>query len=787
MPKLLNRPIAWLEKFLRYVDYLGASQLYLKDNFFLKRPLKLDDIKDRILGHWGTVPGLTFIYAHCNFLISQTNAKMLYIAGPGHGAPGVMACLFAEGTLGEYYEGFDRNAKGFGNLIKMFSWPGGFPSHCTPMSPGSILEGGELGYSLATAYGAALDNPDLIVACVVGDGEAETGPLSAAWHSNKFLNPLESGAVLPILHDNGYKISGPTIYGTMSDQELTNLFTGFGYAVRIVKPPRLHQDMLIAMRWAHDEIRKIQKKARSGKSIVSPKWPMIVLRTLKGWTGVREASGKKIEGNFRSHGIPLSDPKTNSETFRLLEEWLKSYRINELVDKTGAPLPEVLEFVPAGTLRMGKNPHAYGGNVRKLLKIPALETYAVSIKKPGTVLNRNTAVGAKLIRDIFKANCDEKNFRFFCPDETDSNKMAALFEATKRAYMWPLKPWDENMAQDGRVMEILSEHDLMGWLQGYIMTGRHGIFATYEAFATIISSMVDQYAKFLKQSMKLEWRKPISSLNVILTSVGWRQEHNGYSHQNPGFISNVIEKHGAFSSAYFPADANSTLVILEDCLKRKNAINLIAVGKQLLPQWLTLDEARKQLKTGVGIWEFAHSGWKNPDVVLAGCGDYMMLEIMAAISMLRELAPELNLRAVNVSELTALGIGDERHPLRLGNKQFEKYFSADRPIIFNFHGYPDVIKKLVWNHPAAMRLSLHGYQEEGTTTTPFDMHVRNQTSRFHLAMDAILQGSKTNQSIAKKSAKLIKKLERKLTEHQKYILKYGKDMPEIEEWKWISG
>lgn len=784
MDKMIKNPLAWFDKFLRYVDYLGAAQLYLKDNFFLKKPLQPEHIKDRILGHWGTVPGLSFIYAHCNYLISQRGASMMYIAGPGHGAPGVMSCLFAEGTLGEIYPGFERDAIGMGHLIKQFSWPGGFPSHLTPMSPGSILEGGELGYSLATAFGAAFDNPDLIVACVVGDGEAETGPLSAAWHSNKFLNPAESGAVLPILHDNGYKISGPTIYGTMNNEELTKLFEGFGYQVCIVEAPRFHQDMMAAMIWAHDEILKIKKKARVGKKVIAPKWPMIILRTLKGWTGVKEAGGKKIEGNFRSHGIPLTDPKTNPETLKLLEDWLRSYRLEELIDKNGAPAQEVLEFVPNGNFRMGKNPHAYGGNIRRNLKMPPLETYAVEFKKQGEKTERNTAVGAKFLRDIFLANRDEKNFRFFCPDETDSNKMAVIFEATKRAYMWPLKSWDENMSQDGRVMEILSEHNLMGWLQGYLLTGRHGMFATYEAFATIISSMVDQYAKFLKQAMKLSWRKPISSLNILLTSVGWRQEHNGYSHQNPGFLSSVLEKHGEFSSAYFPPDGNSVLVTFEDCLKRKNSINLIVAGKQPLPQWLTLDEARKQLKKGVGVWEFVHPGFQNPDVVLVGIGDYMMLELMAATSILKNVCPELNVRVVNVSELTALGIGDEKHPMRLGERDVVKFFTADRPIIFNFHGYPEVIKKLVWNHPASQRISIHGYNEEGTTTTPFDMHVRNGTSRYHLAMEALALGSEVNATVAKKTAKLIKKFQHKLTEHQRYIIKHGKDMPEVEDWKW---
>lgn len=774
----------WFKKYLRYVDYLSAAQLYLKNNYLLKRPLEPDDIKDRILGHWGTVPGLNFIYANCNYLISTRGLNMFLVVGPGHGAPAILANLFAEGTIGEFYEQYPLDSKGTGAFIKNFSWPGGFPSHLNPGTPGSILEGGELGYSLSTAFGAVMDNPDLIAVCIVGDGEAETGPLSAAWHSNKFLNPAQSGAVLPILHDNGYKISGPTIYGAMKDHELINLFSGFGYEPRIVEGANLHSKMIDAMQWAVSSILRIQKKAGSGAKIVMPKWPMIILRSLKGWTGPKQMEGKKIEGNYRSHGIPLSDPKTNSKTFKLLEEWLKSYRIEELIDKRGRPLPEVLEFVPRGEARMGKNKHTFGGNVRKKLKVPELNQFEVKIVKKGEVSARNTEIGAKLVGAIFQENDSEKNFRFFCPDETESNKMGSLFKISSRPFMWPLKSYDENMSADGRIMEMLSEHTLQGWFQGYLLTGRHGLFATYEAFATVVTSMVDQYAKFIKQSTKVSWRKPISSLNYLLTSLGWRQEHNGYSHQNPGFISGILEKHGEFASVYFPPDANSLLVTLQDCFLRKNAINVIVVGKQPLPQWLSLDEARKQLKTGVEIWDFAHPGSKNPDIVMASAGDYMTLETMAAISILKKIAPGLNVRYVNVSELTSLGIGDERHPLRLSDKQFEKYFTADRPIIFNFHGYPDVIKKLVFGHPAHSRFSIHGYIEEGTTTTPFDMHVRNKTSRFHLAMDAIVQGSKVNASVAKKAPRLLATLERKLTQHQKYILKHGKDMPEIDEWKW---
>lgn len=776
---------AWFEKYLRYVNYIAAAQLYLKDNFLLKKPLEPEHIKDRILGHWGTVPGQSFIYAHCNYLISKYGPSMMFISGPGHGAPAVLANLFAEGTMGDFYDYYSRDAKGMGAIIKNFSWPGGLPSHVTPTTPGSILEGGELGYSLATAYGAVLDNPDLIAVCVVGDGEAETGPLAAAWQSNKFLNPAESGAVLPILHDNGYKISGPTIFGAMKDSEILDYFSGLGYEPRIVEGAALHSKMADAMDWAYKTIIRIQKKARnSGKSVLRPRWPVIIFRSAKGLSGIKEMDGKKIEGNFRSHGIPVGDVKNNPKHFKLLKEWLESYRIGELVDKTGRPLPEVLKFVPVGDLRMGHNKHAVGGKLRKNLNFPNLAKYEVKFKKHGTANAMNTAVGADFIRDIFVENKEAKNFRFFCPDETESNKMGALFDATKRAFMWPLKAYDEQMSPDGRVMEVLSEHTLQGWLQGYLLTGRHGMFATYEAFAGIVATMVDQYAKFMKQSKKVPWRKPISSLNYLLTSLGWRQEHNGFSHQNPGFVSNILEKHGEFCSVYFPADANSLLVTLEDCFKRKDAINVIVAGKNPMPQWLTLDEARRQLKVGVGIWEWVHHGFYDPDVVMASAGDHMTVEVLAAISILKKIAPELNIRYVNVSELTSLGIGDERHPFRLGDKQFNKYFTPDKPIVFNFHGYTDVIKKLVFGHPAAQRFSIHGYSEEGTTTTPFDMHVRNKTSRFHLVMDALEQGAKVNEAVAKRAPRLITQMEKKLTQHQKYILKYGKDMEEIDGWKW---
>lgn len=783
--------IIWLGKYLRYVNYISAAQLYLKDNFLLRGALKPAHIKDRILGHWGTVPGLNFIYAHLNYLICKHKPSMMFIAGPGHGAPAIIANLFAEKTLSEYYPELQCNEKGTGKLIKMFSWPGGFPSHTNPGTPGAILEGGELGYCLSTAYGAVLDNPDLIVACVVGDGEAETGPLATSWHSNKFLNPAQSGAVLPILHVNGYKITSPTIYASMSDGELKNLFKGFGYEPKIVddthpEKGHVHEKMMRALDWAYYRIRDIQKKARAEKEpILKPKWPMIIFRSLKGWTGIKKADGGRIEGTYHSHGIPIGDPKTNSSHFRLVKKWLESYKITELVDRRGCPLPEVTEFIPKDSCRMGKNRHAIGGNLRKELKLPEVKKYRIYLTKRGEPQIGNTTAGANFIRDIFFLNKKGKNFRFMCPDETESNKFQALFQATERAFMWPVHSYDENIGPNGRVMEILSEHTLQGWLQGYLLTGRHGIFATYEAFATIIASMVDQYAKFLKQSALVPWRKPISSLNYLLTSVGWRQEHNGYSHQNPSFVSNILEKHGKFCSVYFPADANQLLVTLEDCFKRVNGINVIVAGKQVMPQWLTIKEAREELKKGIGIWYWInpkHSA--NPDVVLAASGDALVQEAMAAISILHKLAPELKIRFVNVSELTALGVGDERHPLSIKEEDFCCYFTENKPIIFNFHGYPGTVKKLIYGHEAMERINIHGYLEEGTTTTPFNMMVMNKTDRYHLAIEAVEQGAKFNKSVAKKAKKLIAYFHKRLADHAKYILKYGKDMPEIENWHW---
>ncbi len=787
-----EKAINWLTKYLRYVNYLGAGQLYLKDNTLLEKELTLDHIKERVLGHWGTVPGLNLIYAHLNYLISKHNeANIYYVCGPGHGAPAVLANLFAEGTMEEYYPFLPRNKKGTTKLLKMFSWPNGFPSHTNPGTPGSILEGGELGYSLATAFGSVLDNPDLIAACVIGDGEAESGPLAAAWHSIKYLNPKDSGAVLPILHANGYKITGPTIYAYMSDQELNDLFTGFGYEPIILDfrkgTKKEHQEIIDGFEWAYKKIRSIQKRARTSKNpLLKPRWPMIVLRSEKGWTGIETLHNEKIEGTYRSHGVP-SDPSHSTEDFKATKKWLESYKIHELVDSKGQPLPEVLEFVPKGKTRMGMNPHTNPDKkIHKELKLPEPKKYEVKISKNNPKSShRNTGVSSDYMRDIFKLNSRQKNFRFFCPDETESNKYQSLFEVTNRAFLWPIKDYDTHLAPDGRVMEVLSEHNLIGWMQGYLLTGRHGIFVSYEAFAMIVASMVDQYAKFIKQALRVKWRNPVASMNIILSSLGWRQEHNGFSHQNPGFVSNIIEKHGKFCSVYFPCDANAMVVTLEDCFKRQNSVNVIVSSKQFMPQWITVAQAKKEIKKGVAVWDWINpSHAKRPDVVMAASGDALVQESMAAISILRKDAPEFKVRFVNVSELTALGIGDERTPLAIGNREFEKYFTKDRPIIYNFHGYPGVIKNLIFGHKHAERFSIHGYQEEGTTTTPFEMMVLNRTSRYHLAIDALERAGHINPVTKRKAGRLIKKYKKFLRDHEKYIRKYGKDMDEVTNWIW---
>lgn len=784
-----TRAIRWIRKYQRLTDYMGVAQLYLQDNFLLREELQPEHLKKRILGHWGTVPGLNFVYANLNYLVWKHNCETLLITGPGHGAPAILANLFLEGTLKEFYPEYTMDEKGMGKLLRDFSWPfTPFPSHVTPSVPGSILEGGELGYSLSTAFGAALDNPNLIVAAIVGDGEAESGPLAAAWHSNKFLNAKTSGAVLPILHVNGFKISNPTIYGTMDNDEIHSLFKGFGYNVKIVEGNNIEKKMIKAMEESYQEIRRIQRDAREKGKVMKPKWPMIVLRSPKGWHGIEEYEGKHIEHSFRSHGIPLEDVKSE-HGFNAVKKWLSKYNVQELVDADGSPKKNLLTFLPKGNLRVGMSKYAIGGNLMKPIKIPRLEKYAMKFKNRGEVTASSMKQGALLMRDMFKVTAKDKNFRMFCPDELESNLLHGIFEATKRGYVWPIPKNAEDISTDGRALEVLSEHNLQGWMQGYILTGRHGIFVSYEAFTMIVASMVDQYAKFLKQCMRVKWRKPLSSPLYIQSSVGWRQEHNGYSHQNPSFVSNVLQKHGEFSQVFYPADANSFLVAMEESFKRKNGINVIVADKRNLPQWLTLDEARKQAKTGIGIWEWATgvTAAKSPDVVLASCGDYMTVEAMMAIKLCKEIVPEMKIRMVNVSEMSGICVGDfsnKYSPKKLTVNEFNKYFTKDKPVVFNYHGYTNDVEQLIFNFTDHARFSIHGYSEEGSTTTPFDMAVRNKVSRYHLAMDMIEKASVSNKKVAQKKAALITQINKIISDHHKYIIQNGDDPKEIKDQKW---
>ncbi|MBT4384678.1 phosphoketolase family protein [Candidatus Peregrinibacteria bacterium] len=777
----------WLKKYLRYVDYIAAAQLYLQDNFLMEEDLKPEHIKPRVLGHWGTVPGLNFIYAQLNYLIYKHKCEMLFVVGPGHGAPAVLANLFADKSMHDVYPEYTLDGKGMGKIIKDFSWPHSkFPSHVTPTVPGSILEGGELGYSLATAYGAAMDNPNLIVAAVIGDGESETGPIATAWHSNKFFNPKTSGAVLPIVHINGYKISNPTIFGRMDDSELHSLFVGYGYEPHIVSGANLDKKMMHAMEKSYQRIRAVQKKARNGGSVLKPKWPVILLRSPKGWKGVHDFHGHAVEGSFHSHGIPFGKPKSDTEELAVVEKWLKSYKVHKLVDEKGRPKPSLMKYVPGGKLRMGMNKHTIGGNMLKELKFPNMKRYEVKFDGRGCKKASSMKTGAKMIRDIYKKN--PRNFRLYCPDEVESNKLGAVFEATKRAFMWPTEKNDENMDPEGRVMEMLSEHTLQAWYMGYLLTGRHGIFVSYEAFTTIINSMVDQYAKFLKQSFKVSWRTPVASAVYINSSVGWRQDHNGYSHQNPSFVSGVLQKHGEFCQVYYPPDANSMLVALEETLSSKDKICVIVAGKRDLPQWLTLKEAREQAKHGLGIWEWVcgKKASKNPDVVLASAGDYITQEALYAVQLCHELVPEMKIRYVNVSELTSLCLGDycKRDGKCMDRRGVEKFFTKNKPVVFSYHGYVNDIEQILWPYVDSDRFSIHGYREEGTTTTPFDMKVANKVSFYHLAIDMIEQVAKTDKKMARRKPALLKEINKRIRAHQDHICKFGDDPEDVKAMCW---
>jgi xylulose-5-phosphate/fructose-6-phosphate phosphoketolase len=775
--------LAAIDAYWRAANYISVGQIYLLDNPLLERPLTIEHVKPRLLGHWGTTPGLNFVYAHLNRIIKQRDLSMILITGPGHGGPGIVANAYLEGTYTELYPSITRDVEGLKKLFRQFSFPGGIPSHVAAETPGSIHEGGELGYSLSHAYGAALDNPDLIVACVVGDGEAETGPLATSWHSNKFLDPRGDGAVLPILHLNGYKIANPTVLARIDPVELDQLLRGYGHLPYYVEgddPQKMHQLMAATLDEACDEIRRIQQHARAHGAAKRPRWPMIVLRSPKGWTGPATVDGLKTEGHWRSHQVPLAGLAENPAHLAQLEHWMRGYRPHELFDERGALRGDLARLPPAGERRLGANPHANGGVLLRDLRLPDFRDYAVVVPDPGVTVAESTRVLGEYLRDVLRLNADARNFRIVGPDETASNRLGAVFEATSRVWLEEILATDTSLDAQGRVMEILSEHTCEGWLEGYLLTGRHGLFSCYEAFIHIVDSMFNQHAKWLKVSNKIAWRRPIASLNYLLTSHVWRQDHNGFSHQDPGFIDHVANKTASVVSVYLPPDANTLLWVIDECLRSRNRINVIVAGKQPELQWLSVDQATKQCTAGVGIWEWASNDADcEPDVVMACAGDVPTLETLAAVQLLRAHVPDMKIRVVNVIDLMTLQPREE-HPNGLTGHDFDRLFTTDRPIIFAYHGYPWLIHRLAYrrtNHP---NLHVRGYKEEGTTTTPFDMAVRNQIDRFNLMFDAVDRVPR----FAHLAAHVKQFVRDKLIDHRQYIERVGDDMPEIKGWRW---
>ena len=774
-----------LDAYWRAANYLSVGQIYLCDNPLLKRPLALTDIKHMLLGHWGTTPGQNFIYVHLNRIICKYDLDMIYVSGPGHGGPAIVGNTYLEGTYSEIYPDISQDEAGLKRLFKQFSFPGGIPSHVSPECPGSIHEGGELGYSLSHSFGAVLDNPDLIVACVVGDGEAETGPLATAWHSNKILNAATDGAVLPLLHLNGYKISNPTLLARIEPEELEQLLQGYGWIPYFVEgedPAEMHQAMASTLDTVIEEIRRIRNNARNNRDTTRPRWPMIVLRSPKGWTGPKMIDGRKIEGTFRSHQVPLSNPATHPEHLKLLEEWLRSYRPEELFDEQGRLKPEIAALAPKGERRMGSNPHANGGILLRDLRMPDFRDYAVEVQSPGVPGIGDTHVLGRFLRDVGKLNSKLRNFRVFGPDETLSNGLESLFEMTNRQWNAATSPDDEFLAPEGRVIEMLSEHQCEGWLEGYLLTGRHGLFNCYEAFIHIVDSMFNQHAKWLKVTLGLPWRQKIASLNYLLASHVWRQDHNGFTHQDPGFLDLVVNKKAGIVRVYLPPDANCLLSVMDHCLRSRHYVNVVIAGKHPAPQWLSMDAAVKHCIEGIGIWQWASNDQgKAPDVVMACCGDVPTLETMAAVSILRKHLPYLRIRVVNVVDLFKLEPQTE-HPHGLSDTDFDELFTRDKPVIFAFHAYPWLIHRLTYRRTNHANIHVRGYKEEGTITTPFDMTVLNDLDRFHLVMDAIDRLPQTGD----KGIYLKQQLKDKLIEHKQYINKNGEDMPEIRNWEWTT-
>lgn len=774
-----------LDRYWRAANYLSVGQIYLMDNPLLREPLKPEHIKPRLLGHWGTTPGLNFIYAHLNRIIRQRDLNLIYVCGPGHGGPGMVANTWLEGSYSEIYPHVSQDAAGMQRLFKQFSFPGGIPSHAAPETPGSINEGGELGYSLAHAFGAAFDHPELIVPCVIGDGEAETGPLASSWHGIKFLNPARDGAVLPILHLNGYKIANPTLLGRSSDEDLRQLFSGYGYEPLFVsgdRPEEMHPLMAQALDNAFSKIAAFQQQARAGKASSGvPRWPMIVLRSPKGWTGPKTVDGKKVEGFWRAHQVPVAACREDEGHRQILEAWMRSYQPDDLFDEQGRLKPELQALAPQGDKRMGASPYANGGLLRRELDTPDIAEFAFDTGEPGSQMAQATEQLGRYLRVLFERNLD--NFRLFGPDETASNRLTPVFDATSRTWLEAIEPYDEQLARDGRVMEILSEHQCQGWLEGYLLTGRHGLFNCYEAFIHIVDSMFNQHAKWLKVTRKLGWRKPVSSLNYLLSSHVWRQDHNGYSHQDPGFIDHVANKKADIVRIYLPPDANTLLWVGDHCLRTWDRINVIVAGKQPAPQWLDMASAIRHCEAGMGEWRWAGTTPDDaePDVVMACAGDVPTMETLAAVDLLRDYLPELRIRVVNVVDLMALQTQDQ-HPHGKSDPEFDALFTVDKPVIFAFHGYPTLVHRLTYQRNNHRNFHVRGFIEEGTTTTPFDMTVLNELDRYHLAQEAILRVP----GLADAHPELLDDLQERIAEHHRYVREHGEDVPEVQNWKWPS-